>query len=132
MCFGTSASRSNGRYLLPHELKRKWTSATPPFASVTKIGPLSRIHESSIGIGRISTPSPHIARASDACSGSVTITTGSNAATAFAMVAQSAVARSNSSPQNPLRVMRRPFHERGLVWRPLGRHPQAVLARCAH
>ena len=53
-----------------------------------------------MGIGRISTPSPHIARASDACSGSVTITTGSNAATALAMVAQSALARSNRSPQN--------------------------------
>ena len=99
MCFGTSASRSYGRYLLPHELNRKCTSATPPLPSVTKIGPLSRIHESSIGIGRISTPSPHIARASDACSGSVTITTGSNAATALAMVAQSALARSNSAPQ---------------------------------
>ena len=59
-------------------------SATLPRPSVTKTGPLSRIHESSIGIGRISTPSDRWRRASSTCSGFATITTGSKPAIAFA------------------------------------------------
>ena len=84
---GTSASRSYGRYFSPHELNPKWTRAIPPAASLTKIGPLSRIHESSIGRGRASTPSPQNRRTSACCWGSQTMTTSSNAAIALATVA---------------------------------------------
>jgi hypothetical protein len=43
--------------------------------------------ESSIGISATSTPSPQAARASAACDGSQTISTGSKAAIAFAISA---------------------------------------------
>src|SRR5918994_4467254 len=101
---GTCASRSYGRYFSPHELNPKWTSAMRPAASRTKIGPLSRIHESSIGSGRISTPSAHRRRTSACCSGSQTMTTGSKAAIALATAAYSRSASSNRSPQSSLRV----------------------------
>ncbi len=45
----TAASLSQGGKRSPHALKRKCTPARSPAPSTTKIGPLSRIHESSIG-----------------------------------------------------------------------------------
>ena len=51
----TAASRSYGRNRSPHELNLKSTPAIFPRPSVTKIGPESRIHESSIGISTTST-----------------------------------------------------------------------------
>ncbi len=45
----TSASLSYGRYFSPHELKGKSATARRPSGPSRKYGPLSRIHESSIG-----------------------------------------------------------------------------------
>ena len=55
----TAASLSHDGALPPHALKPKWVMATVPSPSTTKIGPLSRIQQSSIGISATSTELPH-------------------------------------------------------------------------
>jgi len=70
---------------------------------VTKIGPLSRIQESSIGSSIGSTPAPQRRRTSSACPGLHTIVTGSNAATARATPAHSSFAASSSDPHHSSR-----------------------------
>ena len=100
----TAASLSYGRKRSPHELKRKSTAVTDPPAPTAKIGPESRIHESSIGSSRTSTPAASTALASRPAPGAATITTGSNALIAFATAAYSATASSNTSPHNARRV----------------------------
>src|SRR5215469_8696232 len=102
---GTCASRSYGKKRSPQELNRKCTSASRPCGSRTKIGPLSRIQESSMGTGRISMPPPQWSRASPAWAGPATMITGSNAAIARATVAYSRLASASSSP-----------HSSALVW----------------
>jgi hypothetical protein len=95
---------SYGRNFSPQELKRNWTSATFPPSSMTKIGPLSRIQESSIGISTGSTPVPQRRRMSSACPGLHSIVTGSNAATARATPAHSSFAASSSAPHHSSRA----------------------------
>ena len=80
----TAASSANGSNFSPQALKPKSTPARRPAPSSTKTGPASRIHESSIGISEIVTPSPHAARARLRSCGRATIVTGSKAAIALA------------------------------------------------
>jgi hypothetical protein len=69
-------------------LKPKCTPARRPSGPVTKIGPLSRSQESSIGSTRISTSPGRAARASAAAASSAQIiVSGSKAATAVAVAA---------------------------------------------
>lgn len=55
-----------------------------PSACRTKVGPLSRIQQSSIAAGSSSTFADTLRRASLRCSGRTSISTGSNSTTAFA------------------------------------------------
>ena len=64
MRVGTSASLSYGVNCSFQPSKWNWTAATRPSASRTKMGPLSRIHESSSGMTRTSTSGPSSLRAS--------------------------------------------------------------------
>ena len=79
-----TASSSQGTNFPPQALKPNWIPARFPSPSATKIGPESRAQESSSGISTTSTPAPHCRRASSANRGSAAISTGSNAAIAFA------------------------------------------------
>src|SRR4051812_42077128 len=94
----TSTSSSNGANFSPQALKPKSTPARRPAPSSTKIGPESRIHESSIGISETVTASPHAARASLRRAGGATIVTGSKAAIALATAACVSFAASKCSP----------------------------------
>ncbi len=68
---------------------------------MTKIGPLSRIHESSSGISMTSTPEPVAFWASAASAGSeATRVTGSNAAMALATAAYSRFASARTGPHS--------------------------------
>jgi hypothetical protein len=72
----------------PQELKPKCTPARRPSPSSTKIGPLSRSQESSIGSSTTSTWPVSAARASAAsCASAQTMVSGSKAATALAVAA---------------------------------------------
>ena len=75
------------REQIDQPLKPKSTRATCCWASRTKIGPLSRIHESSSSISSNSIRADSIRRTSPSCSVRTSISTGSNSATAFATAA---------------------------------------------
>ena len=64
----------------PHELKPKSTAATSPLWLVTKTGPLSLVHESSISISATCTDDPQWSMHVGGAPGLQIITTGSNAA----------------------------------------------------
>ena len=81
------ASSSHGVNFSPQALNPNAVPASEPFSRRTKMGPESRAHASSIGTGTTSTPVPHAARASACWEGWAAISTGSKAATAFAVAA---------------------------------------------
>ena len=54
----TAASASHGDHFSPHALNRKCSAWRNPSSATTTIGPVSRIHESSIGSATTSTPAP--------------------------------------------------------------------------
>ena len=87
---GSRASSAWGCQRSPQALKPNLTAATSPAASRTKIGPLSRVQESSIGSSRTSISDgvpPQAWRTSAARPGGQTTRTGSKAATARIMAA---------------------------------------------
>ena len=98
------ASRSYGRNFSPHPLNPKSTPARGPSPAVTIKGPLSRIHESSIGSPSTSTASPHASCTSAPAPGAATINTGSNTEIARARAAYSRFASHNASPRSSRRV----------------------------
>jgi hypothetical protein len=98
------ASRSYGRNFSPHPLNLKSTPARGPSPAVTIKGPLSRIHESSIGSPSTSTASPHASCTSAPAPGAATINTGSNTEIARARAAYSRFASHNASPRSSRRV----------------------------
>ncbi len=99
------ASRSKGSNFSPQALKPNCTAARAPVASSSvKIGPESRIHESSMPSSTTSTLAASAARASAASAASATtIVTGSKAATALATPAYCTFAAASSVPQSSRR-----------------------------
>ena len=84
MRFGKSASCWCGCQRPPQALNPKLTTATCPASLRTKIGPLSRTHESSIGMGSGSTVAPQRFRTSVSSPGLQIIVSGSKPAMARA------------------------------------------------
>ena len=80
----TAASRSKGRHLAPQALNVNTAAARAPAASSTKVGPESRSHESSSGMGSTRTAAPHRRAASAAFAGWASMVSGSKRAMAWA------------------------------------------------
>ena len=121
----------------PQPLKPKSTRATWPWASRTKIGPLSRIHESSSSISSNSIRADSIRATSPSCSVRTSISTGSNSATGVCdggllhLCLQIGL-RAGASLGRDVRLgPAGPGHQRKLVGLPFRGHGKSVVAWCA-